>query len=66
MSAKSRKGRPVIIGRAAFAKIGAVEGIHLSEEAQRMFAEFDRQKLSPEERRRTIIARFKRKDVGKG
>ena len=50
-----------VIGRAAFAKISEVEGIKLSDEARVMFAEFDRLKLSHEERRRIIIARFKSK-----
>jgi hypothetical protein len=51
---------PHIIGREAFAKISEVEGIRLSDEARAMFAEFDRLKLSPEERRRAIIDRSKR------
>jgi hypothetical protein len=37
-----------------------VEGIRLSGEAKRAFDEFDRRRLTPEERRRAIIARFKR------
>ncbi len=62
---KSSRGRPggtksTIIGREAFAKISAVEGIVMSEDAKKAFAEFDRQKLSPVERRRAIVARFKR------
>jgi hypothetical protein len=52
---------PHIIGREAFAKISEVEGIRLSDEARAMFAEFDRLKLTPEERRRAIVERFKRK-----
>ena len=57
---KPEKAVSVIIGRDAFAKISAVEGIHLTDEAREAFAEFDRRKLTPEERRRAIIARFKR------
>lgn len=57
--AKNRK-QPLTIGREAFAKISEVEGVRLSEEAKEAFAEFDRRKLSPDERRRAIIARFKR------
>ena len=49
-----------VIGREQFAKISEVENIHLSEDAKRMFEEFDRQNLSHEERRRTIIERFRR------
>jgi hypothetical protein len=54
-----REERPLVT-REAFAKISEIEGIHLSDEAREMFAEFDRQGLSPEERRRAIVARFKR------
>jgi hypothetical protein len=42
-----------------FAKISEVEGIRLSPEMERAFAEFEAQGLSPEERRGAIIARFK-------
>ena len=49
--------RGVTIGRAAWRKICAVEGIALSKEAEQMFEEFDRLGLSPEERRRRIIAK---------
>jgi hypothetical protein len=52
------RDRP-LIGRRQFAKISEVEGIHLSHDAKRMFDEFDRQKLSAEERRRRIIERFR-------
>jgi hypothetical protein len=49
-----------LISREAFAKISEVEGIHLSGEAMSLFEEFDRLRLTPEERRRAIIGRFKR------
>lgn len=52
--------KATILGRDAFAKISEVEGIRLSEEAKRMFAEFDARGLPPEARRRAIIDRFKR------
>src|SRR5205085_622217 len=48
-----------ILGREQFAKISEVEGIQLSEAATEALAEFDRKGLSPEERRRAIIGRFK-------
>ena len=51
--------RPLVT-REAFEKISAVEGMKLSEEAKRAFAAFDEKKLTPEERRRAIVARFKR------
>ena len=43
------------LGCETFAKISEVEGIRLSDEAKRAFAEFDAQGLSHEERRRAII-----------
>jgi len=50
----------VIIGRERFAKISAVEGVVLSREAIELFEDFDRRKLSPEERRKELIVRHKR------
>lgn len=58
--AKRGKTKRLVIGRDAFAKISEVEGIRLTDDEKAMFEEFDRKKLSPEERRRAIIARFKR------
>ena len=49
-----------VIGRRAFAKISAVERIALDKTAEDAFAEFDRQRLSHQERRRAIIGRFTR------
>ena len=49
-----------VLGRQQFGKISAVEGIRLSGTMKRAFAEFDRAELSAEERRRSIIGRFKR------
>jgi hypothetical protein len=49
-----------VLGRRQFGKISAVEGIRLSGGMKRAFAEFDRAGLSAEERRRSIIGRFKR------
>jgi hypothetical protein len=54
-----REKRP-LVSREAFARISEVEGVRLSDEARKMFAEFDRQGLSAEERRQRIVARFKR------
>ena len=53
---------PHIVGREAFAKISEAEGIRLSDEAKAMFAEFDRLKLTAEERRKAIVERFKGRD----
>ena len=46
-----------ILGRVAFGKISAVEGVALTASARRMFAAFDRQDLPADERRITIIAK---------
>jgi hypothetical protein len=45
------------IGRESFAAISAIEGLHLTAEMERALREFDRKGLSPEERRRAIIAK---------
>ena len=44
------------IGRDRFAKISAVEGIKLTPAMRKRAAEFDRKRLSPEQRIRAIIA----------
>jgi hypothetical protein len=46
----------MIIGRVRFAAISAVEGIRLTAEMERRVAEFDRKRLTPEERVRAIVA----------
>ena len=46
------------VGRRGFAKISAVEGVHLSPAAEDHFREFDRQGLSPAERRNAIARAF--------
>ncbi len=58
MNDKQMKQKAFVLGREAWRKICAVEGIILSEEAERMFEEFDRLGLSAEERRRRIIAKY--------
>jgi hypothetical protein len=52
------KSDPFIIGLESFAKISAVEGLHLSAEMKRRFREFDREGLSAEARRQRIIAKY--------
>jgi hypothetical protein len=52
------RSRSFTIGRAGFAKIGAVEGIKPDRERDETFAEFDRRGLSPEERRRALIRKY--------
>ena len=46
------------IGRAGFAKISEVEGIRPSRELDEQFREFDRQGLSPEQRRRLLARKY--------
>lgn len=48
---------PFILGRAAFDRISAVEGLRRDAASDAMFADFDRRDLSAEERRRAIRAR---------
>lgn len=52
---RSSNRQPFILGRDAFEKISAVEGITPTAEARRRTAEFERKGLSPEERIRAII-----------
>lgn len=46
------------IGRSGFAKISAVEGIHLSPEMLADFREFERNGLSHAARRKAIIGKY--------
>jgi len=55
----ARKVARPVIGRRQFGKISAVEGIRLSDEMKRAFAEFDRAGLSAKRRRASIISKFK-------
>jgi hypothetical protein len=50
--------RDYTIGRRAFAKISAVEGIHMTDAMEADFREFDRKNLSPASRRRAITKKF--------
>lgn len=54
-------GRNIVLGRSAFRKISAVEGIELSKKAEALFAEFDRDGLSAEERRRILLEKHAKK-----
>lgn len=53
-----RPSRSFTLGRQAFAKISAVEGIRMSRAMDAEFREFDRKGLSPEERRKAIAAKY--------
>jgi hypothetical protein len=57
--ARSKSGDRQVLGRRRFCKISEVEGIRLSGTMKRAFAEFDRVGLSAEQRRQSIIDRFK-------
>ena len=46
------------IGRDAFAKISAVEGIHLTKEMRRDFQIFEQKGLSPKDRREAIAKKY--------
>jgi len=46
------------LGRAAFEKISAVEGVHLSKTVKGEFRKFDRKGLSADERRRAIMRKY--------
>jgi len=47
-----------ILGRQSFAKISAVEGIHLTDSMKKDFREFERKGLSAEQRRQMISAKY--------
>jgi hypothetical protein len=48
------------IGRNAFAKISAVEGIHLTKEMQKDFQVFEQKGLSAKDRREAISKKYAR------
>lgn len=49
------------LGRKGFAKISAIEGIHLSREMEKQFASFDQKGMSASERRQAIARDYGRK-----
>ncbi len=54
-----RKGG-LVLGLAAFEKISAVEGIHLTHEMRRDLASLERRGLSPEQRAASIADKYGR------
>ena len=58
--AKARKVGGLVIGRARFAKIGAVEGIQLTQAMEEQAAEAGRKGLTADEDRRTIEQRYRK------
>jgi hypothetical protein len=61
---KTDPGKPIsakfVIGRERFAQISAVEGIKPTAAMKKRAAEFERQGLSPAERRREIIKVYRK------
>ncbi len=58
---KQRKAeRGFILGDEAFARISAVEGLVATPEMDALFREFDREGLTPDERRRVLNRRYGR------
>lgn len=55
----TKRAAAAVIGKKAFSKISAVEGITLTTAMKRRSDEFDRKGLSPEQRRRAIIKAHK-------
>jgi len=55
---KSPTAKGFTLGRKGFAKISAIEGIHLSPEMETKFHEFDRDDLSASQRREAIARAF--------
>lgn len=61
MNNTSQKGKGnYTIGRGAFAKISAVEGIQLTKEMRRDFQMFDEKGLSSKDRRDAIAKKYAR------
>ncbi|MDQ1153440.1 hypothetical protein [Brevundimonas sp. SORGH_AS_0993] len=48
----------VTLGLSRFARISAVEGLRLSDTAEREFCEDDRREVTAEQRRERIIAKY--------
>jgi hypothetical protein len=58
--ARSSSTGRFIIGRDAFDKISAIEGINLTPAMKRTFKELDKQGLTPAQRRKALIAKYGR------
>lgn len=57
---KKGSSHSYIIGRDAFAKISAVEGIQLTKEMRNDFKVFEQKGLSPKDRREAIFQKYSR------
>ncbi len=60
ISQKKGSNRSYTIGRDAFAKISAVEGIQLTKEMRNDFQVFEQKGLSPKDRREAIFKKYAR------
>jgi hypothetical protein len=54
----AHKPKTYKIGRRAFAKISAVEGIYITAAMDEEFREFDKRGLSPQQRRTAILKKY--------
>jgi hypothetical protein len=59
-AAKGAKVAGFVVGRARFAKISSVEGIHLTQTMEKRASEADRKGLTAEEYRRTIMRSYRK------
>jgi len=59
-TAKGAKAGGLVVGRAGFAKISAVEGIVLTQVMERRASEAGRKGLTAEEYRRTIVRSYRK------
>lgn len=60
---KSLSASTIVIGRSGGSKINAVEGVVLSPEMRKLFRSFDKDGLSPNERRARLAARYGKKSA---
>jgi len=49
---------PYTLGRTAFARISAIEGIRLTASMDADFREFDKKRLSPQKRRAILVQKY--------
>jgi hypothetical protein len=59
-AAKGAKVAGFVVGRARFAKISSVEGIHLTQPMEKRASEAGRKGLTAEEYRRTIMRSYRK------
>ena len=52
------KARGLTIGLVGFAKISAIEGLHLTREMRATFGELERKGASPRQRRAAIVKKY--------